>query len=684
MGDFAGKRDPFIGKSFLKRDKRYVGNRKYRAEVTRKVGRDTYEYIWTDYKEYSPEKISGPRLRKLLAAGMERVEADSSPEKYENFETVSFEADDDEECAHTILQKKSGRRRIQLESSDEESAVEEPVKTYTASRKPFPAKRRKRCFSLSKKTSKRSKKTMSSRSSRVPLAPLPSELGNRGGGGYGGGGRNLSPVNPANPAHDADDDDDGKEEGIVISPHSSRPQMLSVDDEMKQLLQTVANKEYSKMDVECTSTDPDECTPPSRDPSPRRPRPERQSKQLHGRATITVKQMPAQKPVKLHGKDIVLISLFDGCGGAAQSLLNANIFKYTNVHEYVCEKDKNALQLIEYHRKIRPRGRNPSRIFSDDVTKWSSGLVRDIVDRHSNALFLVVAGSPCQDLSCAKQNREGVYGPKSKLFWVAIDILDEIKRRVNAKLNSHFAFLFENVASMPVSDRQTFDRHLGVSPIELLGEDFSPMRRKRLFWTNMDNIIKPAINSSGDLNAVRRFARTLVKCHTTSKSCLHPDAFLDPGRKFVFGASGIGHEEFREGKKLKADDKVFATFLTSKDFKESKQHVNVVYAAHDIQTKVDPLHVNARELERLFGFSEDWTKYGISGAGNKRTFSEDERRHFLGNSFQTYQIMYLLRNLSRAVSSPENSLLLKPNVFTPLDSSQRAHVLGEKYAKMHP
>lgn len=86
----------------------------------------------------------------------------------------------------------------------------------------------------------------------------------------------------------------------------------------------------------------------------------------------------------------------------------------------------------------------------------------------------------CQDLSIAKQNRQGLHGERSRLFWEYIKALKIIKPKY---------FLLENVASMKNADRDAITAVLrGIYPetecIMINSALLSAQQRKRYYWTN--------------------------------------------------------------------------------------------------------------------------------------------------------------------------------------------------------
>jgi DNA (cytosine-5)-methyltransferase 3A len=96
-----------------------------------------------------------------------------------------------------------------------------------------------------------------------------------------------------------------------------------------------------------------------------------------------------------------------------------------------------------------------------------------MTDEH---IDLLIGGSPCQDLSIAKKNRQGLEGNRSSLFWEYVRILNEINPTY---------FILENVASMPQKDKDIITETLGVQPVMFNASLVSAQSRKRLFWTNI-------------------------------------------------------------------------------------------------------------------------------------------------------------------------------------------------------
>lgn len=159
-----------------------------------------------------------------------------------------------------------------------------------------------------------------------------------------------------------------------------------------------------------------------------------------------------------------VLSLFDGiaCGRLAFERAGIPVEKY-----YASEIDKYAIQVAQKN--------FPDIIQVGDITKLDFNNFKDV--------DIVIGGSPCQDLSIAKQNREGLHGERSRLFWDFIKALSIIKPKY---------FLLENVASMKNDDRDAITSVLRsiypeIERIMINSSLLSAQQRKRYYWTNWHN-----------------------------------------------------------------------------------------------------------------------------------------------------------------------------------------------------
>lgn len=157
-----------------------------------------------------------------------------------------------------------------------------------------------------------------------------------------------------------------------------------------------------------------------------------------------------------------VLSLFDGISGGRVALERAGIPVETY---YASEVDKYVISVAQ---AMYPDTIQIGDVCDVDFTKYIG------------KVDMIIGGSPCQDLSVAKQKREGLRGERSKLFWRFVDALDIIRPTW---------FLLENVASMRDEDRDAITETLrniypDVQCITINSALLSAQQRKRYYWTN--------------------------------------------------------------------------------------------------------------------------------------------------------------------------------------------------------
>ena len=157
-----------------------------------------------------------------------------------------------------------------------------------------------------------------------------------------------------------------------------------------------------------------------------------------------------------------VVSLFNGMNTGRQALENVGI----KVNKYYSSEIKPyAIELTQHH--------FPDTIQVGDVTKWKEW------DIDWKSIYLILSGSPCQDLSAAGK-RAGINGKKSSLFFVFVDILNHIK-----SLNPNVLFLQENVGSASKLDVGIMSRELGVYPVRINSKLVTAQLRDRYYWSNI-------------------------------------------------------------------------------------------------------------------------------------------------------------------------------------------------------
>lgn len=172
---------------------------------------------------------------------------------------------------------------------------------------------------------------------------------------------------------------------------------------------------------------------------------------------------------------INVISLFDGISCAQLSLININVAvnKY-----YASEIDKKALEITNKN--------FPNTIQLGDVKEIKPAFL-DSLDK----IDIIFAGFPCQDISLAG-NRKGLSGDRSGLFYEFYRVYKYLKE----KNNKDIIFLVENVGGIKKEDLIEINTLLGVESIYIDSGSFSPQRRKRHYWTNIE--IKNKIDISNE------------------------------------------------------------------------------------------------------------------------------------------------------------------------------------------
>lgn len=179
-------------------------------------------------------------------------------------------------------------------------------------------------------------------------------------------------------------------------------------------------------------------------------------------------------------RKLKVLSLFDGISVAQQALKELGY----DLDYYASEIDKYAIQITQKNHPNTIQVGDVTDIFYKDECIHSSLLEKiNLPDWHLPVeIDLLIGGSPCQDLSIAKKNREGLKGSRSSLFWEYVRILKEVKPKY---------FVLENVASMPKEAKAIISEALGVEPIMINASLVSAQNRKRLFWTNIPNVTQP-------------------------------------------------------------------------------------------------------------------------------------------------------------------------------------------------
>jgi DNA-cytosine methyltransferase len=313
--------------------------------------------------------------------------------------------------------------------------------------------------------------------------------------------------------------------------------------------------------------------------------------------------------------EINVLSLFDGisCARAALDKAGIPVNKY-----YASEIEDRAIAVSQHN--------------YPDIIRL--GDVRTVKAEGLPEIDLLIGGSPCQDLSIAKQNREGLDGERSGLFWEFVRILREVKPRY---------FILENVASMPKADKAIITEAVGVEPIMINASLVSAQQRKRLFWTNI-----PGVEQPEDRGIVLR-------------DILEPDTWTDRDKSYALIAT-YDRANLREMVEFNRRTIVFNKPVKVAKIGKGGQgekiyHINgksvslcgsngsrtatgLYYIFNDYVRKLTPV-----ECERLQGLPDNYTAaHGLS---------DRHRRMLLGNAFNVDVIAHILSAIPEERINPD-------------------------------
>ena len=157
-----------------------------------------------------------------------------------------------------------------------------------------------------------------------------------------------------------------------------------------------------------------------------------------------------------------VLSLFDGmsCGQIALNRIGIKPTKY-----YASELDKYAIKVTQAN--------YPDTVKLGDVTQWREW------DIDWASIDLLIGGSPCQGFSFAGKQL-AFDDPRSKLFFVYVDILNHIK-----SVNPSVKFMLENV-KMKKEYLAVISEQLGVEPVFINSALVSAQNRQRYYWCNWE------------------------------------------------------------------------------------------------------------------------------------------------------------------------------------------------------
>jgi len=358
-------------------------------------------------------------------------------------------------------------------------------------------------------------------------------------------------------------------------------------------------------------------------------------------------------------KELVLLDLFSGIGGFPKGLKQAG-FRFKK--HYFSEIDSFAIANYSLNFKNATYAGPIENIKKGTITKPD----------------IVTFGSPCQDLSIAGK-RKGIQGSKSRLFFEAIRVLDLYKPSL---------FIFENVKGLFSSNQgKDFEvvlksfANLGIYDIQwqLLNTSwFLPQNRERIYLVgSLRGTTRPQVFPIGKScqkteNCTRRKlseANISSTIHTKVGDSYVKDnpyiVTIRNGRNVKGGSkvefrkdgninclTGVPEDNLflnnwmplrkertpkakRIRKRQRAKGKEYAPFQEKQLVPRIDDKANAILA----QGHRDNLLTNLNcvrtftplECERLQGFPDHWTKYGIKD-GKRIVLSDSRRYQLIGNA----------------------------------------------------
>jgi DNA (cytosine-5)-methyltransferase 3A len=315
-----------------------------------------------------------------------------------------------------------------------------------------------------------------------------------------------------------------------------------------------------------------------------------------------------------------VLSLFDGmsCGQLALNRLGIYFDKY-----FASEIDKHAIK--------QTLDKFPSTIPLGDV--------RLVQPNDLSVIDLLLGGSPCQSFSFSGKgegmttyenteittleqymeckNSGMTFKGYSYLFWEYVRVLRDIQLT-----NPNVKFLLENVV-MPKKWEAVITETLGVEPIFICSSLLTAQKRKRLYWTNIDNVEVPEDKG--------------IKLHSILDNQLMTNKGSIKGRRV--GADG----------KRKDNDKNVPLIQCIEVHESDKSDCVTTVQKDNVLTDLPP----GRHLD-AFNRKHDFRYYSLAELCRLQTVPEDfftvssdnQSKKMLGNGWTVDVIAHILSNLT--------------------------------------
>jgi DNA (cytosine-5)-methyltransferase 1 len=327
----------------------------------------------------------------------------------------------------------------------------------------------------------------------------------------------------------------------------------------------------------------------------------------------------------------ILIDLFSGAGGFTKGLLDAG-FEFKHIFYSDVDKYANAVYSYNYEGHI---GLNDVRTIKAELIPQGRSVV--------------TFGFPCQDVSIAGK-RAGFDGKRSSLFFEAIRIIRDIKPDI---------FIFENVKGLFSSNEgRDFATVLRtIADIGLYDCEWQLVNTKWVLPQNRERVFFVGHLRGSSWGKVFPFGEDAEICAETGTSKTrrggvneHTPALDHNCYVGVKALTECRSEEAKKNRKKtrKNTGKDFSP-RRGKDITTRKDNnSNTITATQTVEQQILQGHKIRRltpvECERLQGFPDDWTKYGILD-GKRKRISDTQRYKLMGNAVTVKMVEMIGRML---------------------------------------
>ena len=332
-------------------------------------------------------------------------------------------------------------------------------------------------------------------------------------------------------------------------------------------------------------------------------------------------------------RGFALISLFGGIEAGARA---CNLLGLKPLRHVAVENEKTAVRATS---ETFPEARAYR-----DINEFTRTIIHMCLSGARITFVVVLGGSPCQALSGANATGTGFADPRSKLFFVMIRVIKDVKAE-----HHRVFYLGENVASMSEENREVFTKFMGVKPHRACASGISQVRRDRYYWQSWQVPASPGVTVTEEEGYYRvRFQAALPPA----------EDWVEPG--WVFN----GDERTRLPTFMRATPKKKETFLpagiasTPADARRRWQRDQWRYPPYQYKREFMLRHkkqprvlrpCRAAERERLMFLGTDFTRYALNPVLAKADPQalEDARCALIGNSFHAGVVALLLAPLFR-------------------------------------